>query len=129
MSGLRTDSRGVPRKGEYLYCFTTPKHLHNFKEWGDLTYGELIKNKGYATELVCIWQHSLRDNPQYCLVGFRGVDLNFAEHIDGHTGAFLILGPNVPPYQYISNFCQSGQIKNYYFSNFHDNNPMFVSLK
>ena len=97
------NSRGIPRKGEYLYCFTTPKNLHNFKEWGDLTYGELIKNKGYATELVCIWQHSLRDNPQYCLVGFRGVDLNFAEHIDGHTGAFLILGPNVPPYQYISN--------------------------
>lgn len=97
------NSRGVPRKGEYLYCFTTPKHLHNFKEWGDLTYGELIKNKGFATELVCIWQHSLRDNPQYCLVGFRGVDLNFAEHIDGHSGAFLILGPNVPPYQYISN--------------------------
>ena len=97
------NSRGIPRKGEYLYCFTTPKNLHNFKEWGDLTYGELIKNKGYATELVCIWQHSLRDNPQYCLVGFRGVDLNFAEHIDGHTGAFLILGPNIPPYQYISN--------------------------
>lgn len=95
--------RGIPRKGEYLYCFTTPKHLHSFKDWGDLTYGELIKNKGFATELVCIWQHSLRDNPQYCLVGFRGVDLNFAEHIDGHPGAFLILGPNVPPYQYISN--------------------------
>ena len=97
------NSRGIPRKGEYLYCFTTPKKMHNFKEWGDLTYGELIKNKGFATELVCIWQHSLRDGPQYCLVGFRGVDMNFAEHIDGHTGAFLILGPNIPPYQYISN--------------------------
>lgn len=97
------NSRGIPRKGDYLYCFTTPKHLHKFKEWGDLTYGELIKNKGFATELVCIWQHSLRDNPQYCLVGFRGTDLEFAEHIAGHAGAFLVLGPNVPPYQYIGN--------------------------
>ena len=97
------NSRGVPRKGEYLYCFTTPKHLHNFREWGNITYGELIKNKGYSTELVCIWQYSLRDNPQYCLVGFRGADLEFAEHIEGHAGAFLILGPNVPPYQYIGN--------------------------
>ena len=97
------NSRGIPRKGEYLYCFTTPKHLHNFKEWGNLTYGDLIKNKGFATELVCIWQHSLRDDPQYCLVGFRGVDLDFASHIDGYSGAFLILGPNVPPYQYIGN--------------------------
>lgn len=97
------NSRGIPRKGEYLYCFTTPKHLHNFREWGNTTYGELIKNKGFSTELVCIWQYSLRDNPQYCLVGFRGADLEFAEHIDGHTGAFLVLGPNVPPYQYIGN--------------------------
>lgn len=97
------NSRGIPRKGEYLYCFTTPKHLHNFREWGNTTYGELIKNKGFSTELVCIWQYSLRDNPQYCLVGFRGTDLEFAQHIEGHAGAFLVLGPNVPPYQYIGN--------------------------
>ena len=97
------NSRGIPRKGDYLYCFTTPKHLHNFREWGNITYGELIKNKGFSTELVCIWQYSLRDNPQYCLVGFRGTDLEFAQHIEGHAGAFLVLGPNVPPYQYIGN--------------------------
>lgn len=96
-------NRGLPRKGEYLYCFTTPNHLHLFKEWGKTTYGDLIKAKGFATELVCIWQASLKDDPKHCLVGFRGVDLEFAEHVDGHPGAFLILGPNVPPSQYISN--------------------------
>lgn len=95
--------RGLPRKGEYLYCFTTPNHLHRFKEWGKTTYGDLIKAKGFATELVCIWQAALKDDPGHCLVGFRGVDLEFAKHIDGHPGAFLILGPNVPPTQYISN--------------------------
>ena len=36
-------------------------------------------------------------------MGFRGAELEFAQHIDGHSGAILILGPNVPPYQYISN--------------------------
>lgn len=96
-------SRGLPRKGEYLYCFTTPNHLHQFKEWGKVTYGDLLKSKGFATEVVCIWQASLKDDPKHCLVGFRGVDLEFAEHVDGHPGAFLILGPNVPPTQYISN--------------------------
>lgn len=96
-------SRGLPRKGEYLYCFTTPKHLHQFKEWGKFTYGDLLKSKGFATEVVCIWQASLKDDPKHCLVAFRGVDLEFAEHVDGHPGAFLILGPNVPPTQYISN--------------------------
>ena len=96
-------NRGVPRKGEYLYCFTSPKQYHDFNNWGKLTYGDLLKNKGCATELVCIWQSTLRDDPKYCLVGFRGAEIEFAEHINGHTGAFLILGPNVPPYQYISN--------------------------
>lgn len=96
-------SRGVPRNGEYLYCFTTPKSFHNFKEWGAITYGELLKSKGCATELVCIWQNSLKDDSKYCLVGFRGVDLEFAEHVNGHSGAFLILGPKIPPTQYISN--------------------------
>lgn len=95
-------SRGLPRKGEYLYCFTTPNHLHQFKEWDKVTYGDLLKSKGFATEAVCIWQASLKDDPKHCLVGFRGVDLEFAEHVDGHPGAFLILGPNVPPTQYIS---------------------------
>lgn len=98
-----SNNRGLPRKGEYLYCFTTPNYLHAYKEWGNKTYGDLIKAKGYATEVVCIWQSSLHDNPNYCLVGFRGVDIEFAEHIDGHTGAFVVLGPNVPPYQYIKN--------------------------
>lgn len=96
-------SRGLPRKGEYLYCFTTPNHLHLFKEWGQITYGDLLKSKGFATELVCIWQASLKDDSKHCLVGFRGVDIEFAEHVDGHIGAFLILGPNIPPTQYISN--------------------------
>lgn len=96
-------NRGLPRKGEYLYCFTTPKAFHQFKEWGKITYGELLKYKGFGTELVCIWQTPLKDDSNYCLVGFRGADIEFAEHIDGHYGAFLILGPNVPPTQYISN--------------------------
>ena len=98
-----SNKRGLPRKGDYLYCFTTPSRLHNYKEWGNTTYGDLIKFKGMATEVVCIWQSPLKDDPDHCLVGFRGIDLEFAELITGHTGAFLILGPNVPPYQYIHN--------------------------
>ena len=98
-----SNNRGIPRKGEYLYCFTTPKKLHNYKEWDNLTYGNLIKSKGFATELVCVWQSVCRDDVRYCLVGFRGVDIDFAEHVAGHQGAFLILGPNMPPFQYIKN--------------------------
>ena len=96
-------NRGLPRKGDYLYCFTVPTHLRNYREWGDATYGELIKNKGYASEVVCIWQSALPDTSDFCIAGFRGVDMEFAEHIQGKTGALLVLGPNVPPYEYIHN--------------------------
>src|SRR5690554_3484135 len=36
---------GLPRKGEYLYCFTVPKELRNYRNWGSMTYGDLIKSK------------------------------------------------------------------------------------
>ena len=98
-----SNKRGLPRKGDYLYCFTPSKWHLTYKEWGNTTYGELIKSKGMATEVVCIWQSSLKDDPDHCLVGFRGVDLEFAELITGHSGAFLVLGPNIPPYQYVHN--------------------------
>ena len=93
----------VPRNGEYLYCFTVSKELRNPQNWINITYGDLLKSKGYYSQVVCIWQTSLHDNPEYCLVGFRGVDAEFAEHIDGHPGIFLVLGPDVPPFQYLHN--------------------------
>ena len=45
-------SRGLPRKGEYLYCFTTPNHLHQFKEWSNVTYGDLLKSKGFHVGMI-----------------------------------------------------------------------------
>lgn len=93
----------LPRKGEYLFCFTTPKELHNFKNWGEKTYGDLLHSKGYGTESIFIWHSPIQEEPGFCLAGFRGVDGEFMNHLDGKTGAILILGPNVPPYEYITN--------------------------
>ena len=93
----------VPRKGEYLYCFTVPKELRNPHNWEKKTYGDLIKSKGCFSEVVCIWQSPIKDNPDFCLSGFRGVDTDFANCIMGGEGMILLLGPNKPPYEYISN--------------------------
>lgn len=109
------NTRGMPRKGSYLYCFTLPSHLHKYKEWGDISYGDMLKQKGFGTEIVCIWQSSLRDNPNFSIAGFRGVDVEFAEHISSAKGAFLVLGPKVPPYQYIHNL--QNVVKNCYHPN------------
>ena len=34
--------RGLPRKGEYLYCFTVSKELRDYRNWGEKTYGDSL---------------------------------------------------------------------------------------
>jgi len=95
-------NRGVPRQGEYLYCFTVPKALRNYREWGNMTYGDLIKSKHNYSEAICIWQMP-SDEKEFCIVGFRGIDAEFAEDMKQAEGVVLLLGPNKPPYEYIAN--------------------------
>lgn len=100
--------RSLPRIGEYLYCFTVPKELRDYRNWGDKTYGELVKEKGNFTETVCIWQTSSKDkdgnvDTDFCLAGFRGVDLDFSVNISKAEKMILLLGPNKPPFEYIAN--------------------------
>lgn len=98
-----SNKRGLPRKGEYLYCFTVPKEYRNFRNWKNMTYGDLIKLKGNFTELVCIWQAPLKDDKDFCIAGFRGIELDFASNLSEAGGMILLLGPNKPPYEYIAN--------------------------
>lgn len=95
-------NRGIPRQGEYLYCFTVPKALRNYREWGNMTYGDLIKSKHNYSEAICIWQMP-SDEKEYCIVGFRGIDAEFAEDMKQAEGVVVLLGPNKPPYEYIAN--------------------------
>lgn len=85
--------RPTPRKGEYLYCMTLHKELRNYKNWGDRTYGDLVKNKTNYTEAICIWMSTSND-PDFILAGFKGVDFEFAEWIKDTPGVVLVLGPN-----------------------------------
>ena len=70
--------RPIPRKGEYLYCMTLHKELRNHKNWGDRTYGDLVKDKTNQTEAICNWT-SPSDNPKFILAGFVGIDSEFAD--------------------------------------------------
>ena len=97
-----SNNSGIPRNGDYLYCFTVPLELRNYRNWGKLTYGDLIKRKGSYSEVICIWQTASNDN-KYCLVGFRGIDKEFAEINKNAMGMILLLGPNKPPFEYLGN--------------------------
>jgi len=100
--------RGLPRKGEYLYCFTVPKELRDYRNWGDKTYGDLIKQKGNFTETICVWQGPSKDKDgniekDFRIAGFRGIELDFSINISDASNMILLLGPNIPPFEYIAN--------------------------
>jgi DNA replication ATP-dependent helicase Dna2 len=100
--------RGLPRKGEYLYCFTVPKELRDFRNWGEKTYGDLLKKKANFTETVCVWQAPSKDKDgnlekDFYIAGFRGVELDFSVNISEAEKMIVLLGPNKPPFEYIAN--------------------------
>lgn len=95
-------SRPLPRKNEHFYCFTLPDNLRRYKEWDRQTYGDLIKKETQATEIRCIW-HSSSDNPQFVLAGFKGGSEEFKNYIEKTPGGIVILGPQIPPFEYLAN--------------------------
>jgi DNA replication ATP-dependent helicase Dna2 len=111
------NTRGIPRQGEYLYCFIVPKELRNYRNWGNKTYGDLIKAKSNYSEVVCIWQMPSKDKDgnlekDFSIAGFRGVELEFSTHIQDAEGMILLLGPNKPPFEYIANLQKIVQNEN-----------------
>ncbi|MBK7693611.1 MAG: AAA family ATPase [Saprospiraceae bacterium] len=102
------NTRGIPRQEEYLYCFTVPKDLRNYREWGNKTYGDLLKAKTNYSEVVCIWQSPSKDKDgkiekDFSIAKFRGVEIEFAINIQEAKGMIVLLGPKKPPFEYIAN--------------------------
>jgi hypothetical protein len=127
------NTRSLPRKGAYMYCFTVSKELRNYRNWGNRTYGDLLKHQNnYSERIVCIWQEPYKDvfgnvDDRFSTVAFCGVDVEFAQNIapwqfvdekaakrnlPANTaaaatmrkdGIILLLGPNKPPLEYLAN--------------------------
>lgn len=95
-----SNKRGLPRQSEYLYCFTVQKELRDYRNWGNKTFGDLVKAQTNYSEIVCIWQAQSSEK-DFSIVGFRGVELEFSTHIQDAEGMILLLGPNKPPFDYI----------------------------
>lgn len=95
-------SRPLPRKNEHFYCFTLPDSMRRYKDWGSQTYGGLIKKETQATEIKCIW-HSSSDNPLFMLAGFKGGSEEFKNYIEKTPGGVVVLGPQIPPFEYLAN--------------------------
>lgn len=106
-----SNKRGLPRQGEYLYCFTVQKELRDYRNWENKTYGDLVKAKTNYSEIVCIWQAPSNEK-DFSIAGFRGIELEFSTHIQDAEGMILLLGPNKPPFEYIANLQKIVQNEN-----------------
>lgn len=93
-------SRDLPRKGEYLFCMVLPKELRNYRNWGDRTYQDLFNERYKGTECVSVWS-SVSDDKKFSLVGFRKVDLDFANFIKDTPNLILVFAPQRPPIDYL----------------------------
>ena len=95
-------SRAFPRRGEYVQAMYLPSKLQDYRLWGESTYEYLYKNRLKGSEAVCVWQTKSNDDG-FVLLGFRGVDLSFAEYISSASGALIFFGPHHPPIDYLAN--------------------------
>ena len=95
-------TRAFPRKGEYVQAMYLPSKMQDYKLWDNATYEDLFKNRLKGTEAVCIWQ-SKSNEEGFVILGFRGIDLDFAQYIEQAPGALIVFGPNKPPMEYLAN--------------------------
>ncbi len=96
------NTRSLPRKGEFLLCMVLPTNLQSYRNWGELTYRDLYKQRYNSSEAVCVW-HSSTNDKNFSLVGFSKVSLDFAEYIKDTPGIILTFGPQRPPIDYVMN--------------------------
>ena len=97
-----SNSRTLPRIGEFLVCMVLPPELQDYRNWKNKTYRDLYNARYNSTECVCIW-HSPANDPRYSLVGFSKVSVDFANYIKETPNIVLIFAPQRPPIDYVMN--------------------------
>ncbi|MDE5807888.1 MAG: AAA family ATPase [Muribaculaceae bacterium] len=93
---------GLPRKGEYLDAFYLPLSLQSASSWRGKSYEDLYKQRIKGSEAICIWQTKGQE-AETVVMGFRGIELPFAEYLKEASGALIFFGPHRPPIEYLCN--------------------------
>ena len=94
-------TRSFPRRGEYTQAMYLPSKIQDYRQWGDKTYEDLFRNRIKGSEAICIW-HAKSNEEGFVLLGFRGIDIGFAQYISQASGALIVFGPNKPPIDYLA---------------------------
>lgn len=95
------NSRGLPRKGDYFCATLLIGEMSKFKNWGDISWGDLRrKYQKEFSEVYCVWLGKTND-PDFSLVGIKGITLELANELKPEC--ILVLGPQEPPIKYYQN--------------------------
>ena len=76
------NARGLPRKGDYLCGVLLTGEMCKFKNWGNISWMNLRKQFQIEfSEVYCVWQ-SKSDNPEFSLVGFKGMTVEMVKRLE-----------------------------------------------
>lgn len=95
------NSRGLPRKGDYFCATLLVDEMSKFVNWGNISWANLRRNyQKEFSEVYCSWLGK-SDNPDFSLVGIKGVSLDLGQELK--QNCILVLGPQEPPISYYQN--------------------------
>lgn len=96
------NSDSMPRKNSYwTACYFTDE-MGSYKNWGELSWAKLREDyQRRYSDAYCAWV-SKSDNPDFCLVGIKGITLDFASLLE-EDKPIIAFGPKDPPLKYLLN--------------------------
>lgn len=96
------NSDDLPRKGSFWTACYLIGEMGSFKQWGSKSWLELRKDyQRTFSECSCQWI-SKSDNPEFCLVGIKGLSLDFVTILETEQ-PIIAFGPKDPPLEYLYN--------------------------
>ena len=96
------NSDTMPRKNSYWTACYFSDEMGSFKNWGTLSWAELRENyQRRYSDAYCAWI-SKSDDPDFCLVGIKGITLEFASLLE-EDKPIIAFGPKDPPLKYLFN--------------------------
>lgn len=95
-------TNSMPRKNTYWTACYFSDEMGSYKNWGNLSWADL--REGYQrrySDAYCAWV-SKSDDPDFCLIGIKGITLDFASLLE-EDKPIVAFGPKDPPLKYLFN--------------------------
>lgn len=92
----------MPRKNSFWTASMLGESMDKFKNWGNLSWAQLREQYQIDySDVSCVWIGK-SDNPDFCLVGIKGIGVQFAKKLESLKSA-VAFGPQDPPLKYLLN--------------------------